>query len=43
MEKTFIKFVEKQKFHKHKRPILINNVDIYKIVVSNKVSTKKYF
>ena len=37
----FIKFVEKLKFHKHKRSILVNNIDIYKIVVSNKVSFDK--
>ena len=41
MEKTFIKFVEKRKFHKHERSILVNNIDIYKIVVSNKVSFDK--
>ena len=27
-----------QKFHQHKKPILIKNVDISKIAVSNKVS-----
>ena len=41
MEKTIIKFDDiktpKQKFHQHKRPISIKNVDIDKIVVSNKV------
>ena len=41
MEKTVIKFdgikIPKQKFHQHKRPISIKNVDIDKIVVSNKV------
>ena len=45
MEKTIIKFgdieIEKQKFHQHKRPISIKNIDINKIVVSNKVSTGK--
>ena len=45
MEKTIIKSgdieIEKQKFHQHKRPILINNIDINKIVVSNKVSFGK--
>ena len=45
MEKTFIKFgdieIEKQKFHQHKRPISIKNIDINKIVVSNKVSFSK--
>ena len=44
-EKTFIKFgdteIEKQKFHQHKRPISMNNIDINKIVVSNKVSFNK--
>ena len=29
--------IEKYKFHQHKSPILINNIDINKIVVSNKV------
>ena len=29
---------EKQKFHHYKRPISIINIDISKIVVSNKVS-----
>ena len=41
MEKAIIKFddikIPKQKFHQHKRPITIKNVDIDKIVVSNKV------
>ena len=41
MEKTIIKFndikIPKQKFHQPKRPISIKNVDIDKIVVSNKV------
>ena len=41
MEKTIIKFddikIPKQKFHQHKRPISIKNVDSDKIVVSNKV------
>ena len=41
MEKTIIKFgdieIEKQKFHQHKRSISIKNIDINKIVVSNKV------
>ena len=45
MEKTIIKFgnieIGKQKFHQHKRPISINNIDINKIVVSNKVSFDK--
>ena len=30
--------VEKQKFHQHKRPISIKNVDINTMVVSNEVS-----
>ena len=42
MEKTIIKFdgikIPKQKFHQHKRPISIKNVDIDKIVVSNKAT-----
>ena len=41
MDKTIIKFgdieIKKQKFHQHKSP-LINNIDINKIIVSNKVS-----
>ena len=41
-EKIIIKFgdieIEKQKFHQYKRPILIKNIDVNKIVVSNKVS-----
>ena len=41
MEKI-IKFgdaeIHKQKFHQHKRPISIKNIDINKIEVSNKVS-----
>ena len=40
-----IKFVdieiEKQKFYQHKESILIKNIDINKIVVSNKVSFGK--
>ena len=39
--------IEKPKFHQYKRPISINNIDINKIVVSNKVSlgqnSFKYF
>ena len=42
MEKTVIKFddieIKKQKFHQHKRPILIKSKCIKKMVVSNKVS-----
>ena len=34
---------KKQKFHQHKRPILIKNVDVNKVVVSYKISFgKKY-
>ena len=45
MEKTVIKFgdfeIQKQKFHLHIGPISIKNIDITKIVVSNKVSFGK--
>ena len=45
MEKTIIKFgdieIQKQKFHQHKGPVSIKNIDINKIVVSNKVSLGK--
>ena len=45
MDEKIIKFddtaIEKYKFHQHKNPILINNIDINKIVVSNKVSFGK--
>ena len=41
MEKTVIKFgdieIQKQKFHQHKGLISIKNIDIDKILVSNKV------
>ena len=41
MEKTVIKLgdieTEKQEFHQYKRPTSITNIDINKIVVSNKV------
>ena len=41
IEKAIIKFgyieIQKQKFHLHEGPISIKNVDIDKIVVSNKV------
>ena len=44
MEKN-IKFddteIEKSKFHQNKSSILIDNTDIYKIVVSNKISLVK--
>ena len=48
IDKKIIKFsdtqIEKHKFHQYKSPILINNIDINKIVVSNKVSFGfKYF
>ena len=33
--------VEKHKFHQHQSPILIGEVDINKIIVSNKVSFGK--
>ena len=42
MKRSIIKFgdieIKKQKFHQHKRPISIKNIDINKIVVSNKAS-----
>ena len=42
--KKYMKFgdieIEKQKFH-HKRPVSMKNIDINKIVVSNKVSFGK--
>ena len=51
MGKKIIKFgnteIEKQKFHQHKGLILISNIDINKLILSNKVScgkkTFKYF
>ena len=47
MEITVIKFgdieIEKQRFYQHKRPISKMNIDINKIVVSNKVSFGKKF
>ena len=30
--------MEQQKFHQHECPISINNIDIHKILASNKVS-----
>ena len=33
--------IQKQKFHQHEGPISIKNIDINKIVVSNKVSFGK--
>ena len=45
MENTVIKFddieIKKQKFHQDKIPISIKNIDINKIVVSDKVSLGK--
>ena len=45
MDKTIIKFVDieikKQKLHQHKCPISTANIDINKIVVSNKFSFSK--
>ena len=45
MNKNIIKFgdteIEKHKFLQHKSPISIKNIDIDKIVVSNKVSFGK--
>ena len=42
MKKTIIKFddikIRKQKFHQNKRPTLTKDVDINKIVLSNKVA-----
>ena len=42
MKRSIIKFgdieIKKQKFHQHKKPISIKNIDINKIVVSNKAS-----
>ena len=45
MKKPIIKFgdieIEKQKFHQYKKPISTKNIDINKIVSSNKVSFGK--
>ena len=45
MEKTVIKFgdteIEKHKFPHYKKPISLKNIDINKIVVSNKVAFGK--
>ena len=45
MERTIFKFgdieIQKQKLHLHEKPISIKNIDINKIVVSNKVSFGK--
>ena len=47
MEITVIKFgdieIEKQRFYQHERPISKINIDINKIVVSNKVPFGKKF
>ena len=44
-EKIILQFshteIKKQTFHQHKRPISIKNIDMNKIVVSNKVSFGK--
>ena len=44
-KKTTVKFgdieIKKQKFHQHKRPTSIKNIDINKILVSSKVSFSK--
>ena len=44
-EKRVIRFcdtwIKKQNFHQHKSPILVENIDINKIGVSNKVSFGK--
>ena len=45
MDKKITKFgdteIEKHKFHQHKSPVSINNIDINKIVVSNKSLFRK--
>ena len=45
MEITIMKFsdieIQKQNFHQHEEPIFIKNININKIVVSNKVSFGK--
>ena len=45
MDQKIIKFgdteIEKHNFHQHKNPIPISNIDINKMVVSNKVSLSK--
>ena len=47
MEKIIIKFgdieVKKQRFHQHKRPILLKYMDINEIVVSNKIFLVKEY
>ena len=45
MDKENIKFydteIEEFEFHQYKGPILINNIDINKIVIHNKISFSK--
>ena len=45
MKKTILKFgdieIETQKFHQHKRHIMIKNIDINKVVLSIKISLGK--
>ena len=45
MDKKIVKFgdteIEKHKFHEHKNAILINNINIKKKIVSNKISPCK--
>ena len=47
MEKIIIKSgdieVKKQRFHQHKRPILLKYMDINEIVVSNKIFLVKEY
>ena len=47
MEKIIIKFgdieVKKERFHQHKRPILLKYMDINEIVVSNKIFLVKEY
>ena len=47
MEKIIITFgdidVKKQRFHQHKRPILLKYMDINEIVVSNKIFLVKEY
>ena len=46
MDKKTIKFddteIEEHICHQHKNPISINNIDINKVVISNKQKLKKY-
>ena len=46
MNKKTIKFddteIEEYNCHQHKNPISINNIDIDKVVISNKQELKKY-